>query len=93
MANTASAKKSAVQNEVRRQRNLARKTAIKTAIKKVLGALEDGSSVEKTQQLLSEVAAQLGRAKSKGVVHANNAARKLSRLAQKVASHIRQKQA
>lgn len=89
MANTSAAKKSAVQNEARRTINLARKTSIKTAIKKVILAIEENISFEKTQELLSDVAAQLGRAKSKGVLHANNASRKLSRLAKKVAAHTR----
>ncbi|MFA6065847.1 MAG: 30S ribosomal protein S20 [Candidatus Babeliaceae bacterium] len=91
MANTTSAKKSALQNEIRRQRNLARKTAIKTAMKKVVVALGEGAPVEKTEELLRDVAAQLGRAKNKHVLHANNASRKLSRLAKKV-SHARQQQ-
>ncbi len=93
MANTKAAKKSAKQNEVRRNRNLARRTAIKTAIKKVLTALEEGAEPEKTQELLRDVAAKLGRAKSKGKIHANTASRKLSRLAQKVAKTNRKNKA
>ena len=85
MANIKSAKKAAKQNEKARARNLSRRTAIKTSIKKVLTALEKGESVESTKRLLSTVASQLGRAKSKGVVHRKTAARKLSRLAKKVA--------
>lgn len=84
MANTKSAKKAAKQNEKARVRNLSRRTAIKTSIKKVLTALEKGDSVESTEKLLGSVAAQLGRAKSKGIVHRKTAARKLSRLAKKV---------
>jgi len=89
MANTSSAKKSAIQNIKRRQKNLARKTSLKTAIKKVITALEENTPVEKTQELLKDVAAQLARAKSKHVIHRNNASRKLSRLAKKVALHAR----
>lgn len=85
MANIKSAKKAAKQNEKARARNLSRRTAIKTSIKKVLTALEKGDSVESTEKLLSTVASQLGRAKGKGVVHRKTAARKLSRLAKKVA--------
>lgn len=80
MANTLSAKKQARQNIKRRERNLSRRTAIKTAIKKVVAAIEQGQD---TQALLSDVAAKLARAKSKGVLHANTAARKLSRLAKR----------
>ncbi len=83
MANTSSAKKAAKQSEVRQERNTARRTAIKTAIKKVLAALSNDAS--QAQDLLKDVAAQLSRAKSKGMIHANTASRKLSRLAKKVA--------
>ncbi len=83
MANIKSAKKRAIQAIARRQQNLARKTAIKTAIKKVQVALEN--EPEKAVELLKDVQAQLARAKSKDVVHANTASRKLSRLAKKVA--------
>ena len=86
MANTASAKKSAAQNEKRRVRNLSRRSAIKTAIKKVLTALENGVSAEQANTLLRDAHAQLSRAKGKGLVHANTAARKSSRLAKRVAA-------
>jgi small subunit ribosomal protein S20 len=84
MANIKSAKKRALQAVARRQQNLARKTAIKTAIKKVHVALE--VNPDKAVELLKDVQAQLGRAKGKDVIHANTAARKLSRLAKKVAA-------
>lgn len=85
MANTSSAKKAAKQNEKRRVRNLARRTSIKTAIKKVLASLEGKSvNIDQGQELLKTVAAKLARAKSKGVMHANTAARKLSRLAKNI---------
>jgi small subunit ribosomal protein S20 len=84
MANIKSAQKAARQNEKARVRNLARKTAIKTSVKKVLTALEQGST-EQAAELLRDVAAQLGRARGKNLVHANTASRKLSRLAKKVA--------
>ncbi|MGE0010473.1 MAG: 30S ribosomal protein S20 [Candidatus Babeliales bacterium] len=84
MANIKSAKKRAIQAVKRRHQNLARKTAIKTAIKKVQVAIE--AEPEKALELLKDVQAQLGRAKSKDVMHANTAARKLSRLAKKVAA-------
>lgn len=83
MANTSSAKKAAKQSDVRQERNTARRTAIKTAIKKVLAALSNDAS--QAQELLKDVAAQLSRAKSKRMIHANTASRKLSRLAKKVA--------
>lgn len=85
MANTKSAKKAAKQNEKRRIKNLARRTAIKTAIKKVLAATEDKNfSESNAQSLLNDAAAKLARAKSKGLIHANTASRKLSRLAKRL---------
>ncbi len=85
MANTSSAKKAARQNIKRRVKNLSRKTAIKTAVKKVLTALEAKNfNAEQADLLLRDVAAKLARAKSKHVIHANTASRKLSRLAKKV---------
>lgn len=91
MANIKSSKKSALQDEARRKKNLARKTAIKTAIKKVLLAVKDGS--ENVSELLNNVAAQLGRARGKHLIHRNTAARKLSRLAKKVAAVKKEQQA
>ncbi len=79
-----SAEKKAKQSEVRRQRNVARKTAIKTAVKKVHTALEV-SDVAAAKDLLSAAQSKLSRAKGKGVLHKNTVARKMSRLAKKVA--------
>lgn len=89
MANTSSAKKAARQNQKRRLKNLSRKTGIKTAIRKVLDAIEAKDfDAAKTQEFLKDVAAKLGRAKNKHVLHANTASRKLSRLAKKVEKRI-----
>lgn len=89
MANIKSAKKRVRQNESRRLINAARRTAIKTAIKKVDIAIEAGAEKLDAEQLLRSVAAQLGRAKSKGVLHPNAAARRLSRVAKRVAKQYR----
>lgn len=86
MANLESAKKQARQNEIRRARNLARRTAIKTAVKKVLVSLEKNESAQTVQGLLKDAEAKLARAKGKGVIHSKTAARKISRLALKVAA-------
>ncbi len=85
MANTSSAKKAAKQNEKRRVRNLARRTAIKTSVKKSLAVLQEGTFDKVAAEgLLKDVAAKLSRAKSKGVIHANTASRKLGRLAKRL---------
>lgn len=85
MPNIKSAKKRAIQSEKRRLCNNARKTTVKTACKKVVSALDEGLSVEETTALLRNAEAQLARAKGKGLIPANTAARRISRLAKKVA--------
>ena len=80
MANIKSAKKRAKQNTGRRLKNLARGSDIKTSIKKLMLAFEEKVSVETAQDLLSQVASKLSRAKSKRVIHRNTASRKLSGL-------------
>ena len=93
MANLKSAKKTALQSEARRKRNLARRTAIKSAAKKVTIAVESGASDVEIQNLLKDVAAKLYRARGKGIIHKNTAARKLSRLAKKASAAARSKKA
>ncbi len=90
MPNIKSAKKRVKQSEKRRKRNLARKTAIKTAFKKVLAALT-GNDIVQAKELLKDAQAKVSRAKGKGVLHRNTAARKISRLAKKVSSAERTK--
>ena len=84
MANIKSAIKRVRQTEKKTKVNLARRTAIKTAIKKVHTALQANADSKQVDALLRDVQIKLARAKGKGVVHANTASRKLSRLAQKV---------
>ena len=86
MANIKSAQKRAKQAIVKRQRNLARRTALKSAVRSVLDALKEGKDAASTQALLRNAQEKLARAKGKGVVHANTASRKISRLAKKVAA-------
>ena len=86
MANTESAKKQARQNIVKRERNLARRTAVKTAVKKVLISLEKNESLEAVKGLFKDAEAKLARAKGKGIIHSNTAARKISRLAKRVSA-------
>jgi small subunit ribosomal protein S20 len=90
MANTASAKKNVRKNQARRTRNSARRSAIRTAIKKLSGVVQQGADKAHVTELLKEVESKLARAKSKGVMHRNTASRKLSRIAHKIATTIRQ---
>lgn len=85
MANLKSSIKRVRQTAKKTKVNLSRRTAIKTAIKKVHLALEQGADVKNVDALLRDVQAKLARAKGKGLLHANTAARKLGRLAHRVA--------
>jgi small subunit ribosomal protein S20 len=78
-----SAEKRARQNQRRHQRNSMLRSALRTAVKKVIVAVEAGdASVAQTE--LPKAVRALGKAHSKGIIHKNHAARKISRLARKV---------
>ena len=83
-----SAKKRVKVAQKAHERNQDRRTSLKTAIKKVLTALEQ-NDVEYARTLLKQAESKLARAKNKGVVHANTAARKIGRLAKKVSTAAR----
>ena len=77
MANIKSQIKRNRQNEVRRVRNKAVRSELKTREKAVLTAAEAG---EDTQELIRLAQKRLDSAAEKGVIHANQAARRKSRL-------------
>ena len=79
MANIKSAKKRVLIAEANRQRNVAFKSSIKTAVKKAL-ALATESDSEALNAAISNVYKLCDKAVSKGVLHKNTAARKISRL-------------
>lgn len=83
-----SAKKRAIQNETRRQINLARKTNVKTAIKKVLTAIENKENAATVKQLFIDAESKIARAKRK-IFHTNTTSRKISRLAKVVANYTK----
>jgi len=85
MANKKSAEKRARQSEVKRVRNNARRSTIKTAVKKVLTSLEAGVQAAEITPLFNDAQAKIARAAGKGVLHKNTAARKISRLAKRIA--------
>jgi small subunit ribosomal protein S20 len=82
LANTRSAEKRNRQAQKRRARNMGVRTRVKGALKKVRDAIAKGDGSAK--QALVEAASTLNRAASKGVVHRNAAARRISRLAKAV---------
>jgi small subunit ribosomal protein S20 len=79
----ASAQKRARQNEQRRQRNVSLRSALRTAVKKVVVAVHE-HNVETAQAELPKAIRALGKATSKGIIHKNNASRKISRLTRHV---------
>lgn len=83
MANHASAIKRHKQSEKRRQRNASVKSGLRTAVKKVKEAVAAGKADEAKASLKSAVT-ELDKAASKGVLHRNNAARRVSRLSKLV---------
>ena len=88
MPNIKSAKKRVLQTAKRQLRNQARKSSLKTAIKKVVTAVEM-NDIAASKALLIEAEAKIARAKGKGLLHPNTAARKISKLAKKVAAAAR----
>jgi small subunit ribosomal protein S20 len=83
MANTASARKRIRQTERRTQRNHARKSRMRTFVKKVEAALGGGDQ-QVAAAALKAAQPEMQRAASKGVIHRNTVARKLSRLSARI---------
>ncbi len=83
MRKNKSAIKRTKQSEARRLRNSHVKTTMKTQIKKALSAAETKDK-ENLDVLFVKAVSQINKAVSKGVIHRNNASRKVSRLAKKV---------
>lgn len=79
MPNTPGAKKRLRQNVVRRNRNRSVKSKLRTAIRKFLEAVT-AKEVDTAKSLCSSTLRELDIAASKGVIHANKAARLKSRL-------------
>ncbi len=79
MANHASAIKRHKQSEKRRLRNAGVKSSLRTVVKKVKEAQEAGKADEAKANLQKAVS-ELDKAVTKGVIHRNNASRKISRL-------------
>jgi len=80
LPNTKSAVKRMIQQRKRAARNRAQRSRLKTAIKKVLQA----QTGEEATRAFRETAALLDRLATRRVIHPNRAARKKSRLAQRV---------
>ncbi|CAN5885952.1 30S ribosomal protein S20 [soil metagenome] len=83
MANIKSQIKRNRQNEVRRLRNKSANSGMKTAIKRTLAAVEAG---EPTDELYRTAQREIDIAVSKGILKANTAARRKSRLAARIST-------
>jgi small subunit ribosomal protein S20 len=83
MANTPSAKKAARKIARRTATNKARKSRMRSFLRKVEEAISAGDR-DQAVQALGAAEPEIMRAAQKGVIHTNTAARKVSRLAQRV---------
>ena len=83
MANTASARKRIRQTERRTARNRARKSRVRTFVTKLEAAIAGGDKA-KAAEALKVAQPEMQRAASKGVLHKNRVARKLSRLSARI---------
>jgi small subunit ribosomal protein S20 len=83
MANSAQARKRALQAEKTRQRNASLKSTLRTAVKKVRKAIATGDKAAATAQLQASQAV-IDRIADKKIVHKNTASRTKSRLAQAI---------
>ncbi len=83
MANTSQSKKRARQSEARADINKARRSRIRTFLRKVEEALASGNQ-DAAATALKLVQPELARGITKGVMHKNTVARKMSRLSSRV---------
>lgn len=87
MPNIKSAKKRVKVIEKKTLINKAHKTALKTAIKKFETAVAEGDK-DNAKVLFNDAVKKLDRGVSQGILHKNNAARKKSQLALKLAKLV-----
>ena len=83
MANIKSAKKRVLVTEVKAARNKSVKSRVKTYVKSVELAVTEGDKAA-AQVALTQAIGEISKAASKGVMHKNTAARKVSRLTKAV---------
>jgi small subunit ribosomal protein S20 len=81
-----SAIKQTRQSEEKRLRNSHVKSTMKTRVKKVVTAIASKATTESLDSLFKDAVSYIDTAASKGVIHKNNASRKVSRLTKKVHS-------
>lgn len=79
MANTASARKRALQSEKRRQHNASLRSALRTAVKSVRKAIDAGDK-EAARAVYQRSVGTIDSIADKNIIHKNKAARHKSRL-------------
>lgn len=84
MPNTKTAKARDLTNERDRQRNIAVKSKMKTSIKAAAAAI-DAKNADEIKKTLPLALEEIDKAASKGIIHANAAARKKSTLQRRAA--------
>ncbi|MDR0549424.1 MAG: 30S ribosomal protein S20 [Deltaproteobacteria bacterium] len=82
MANHKSAAKRARQSVTRHRRHSINKTKVRHAVKNAVASV--GRPAEESAKALRQAMSTLYKAASKGTIHPKNAARRVSRLAQKI---------
>ena len=85
MANIKSAKKRVITSQKREEHNQGIRSAVKTSVKKVESLVEAGDK-EAASKALLDATSTIDKAASKGILHKNNASRKVSRLRKAVNS-------
>jgi len=83
LANHKSTLKRAKQNEFKRIRNKGNKTKVKNAIKEVRTAVANNSAEQSRQSIVKAVSI-IQKTTSKGIIHKNQASKKISRLTRQV---------
>ena len=86
MPNIKSAKKRTRQIEKRTMVNAVRRGSVRTAIKSVLKAIDAKGDVTKVKELFKDAESKIAKSKNK-IIHNNTSARKIGRLAKKVAAY------
>lgn len=84
MPNIKSQKKRVLTNNQANEINSAKRTRVRNSIKAFNTALNAGN-IEAAEQILPETISLINRAKSDGIYHDNNAARKIGRLSKALA--------
>lgn len=88
MANSASAKKRARQNDRNRDRNRARKSVLKGETRKFLEAVQHGE-LQVAKDALVSVQKRIDQTAAKGTLHKNTASRQKSRLAKRLNAAVK----